>query len=65
VDKDAVFFPEITYKEILQKSLQIMDATAISMSMSQTIPLIVFNIKPKGNLIRILRGEHIGTRVGM
>ncbi|MHA2609487.1 MAG: UMP kinase [bacterium JZ-2024 1] len=65
VDKDAVFFPEITYKEILQKSLQIMDATAISMSMSQTIPLIVFNIKPRGNLLRILRGEHIGTRVGV
>ncbi len=65
VDKNAVFFPEISYREILQKSLQIMDATAISMSMDHVIPLIVFNIKPPGNLVRILKGERIGTRVGV
>ena len=60
---DAVFFPEITYMEVLQRNLRVMDATAISLCKEQRLPIIVFNLREKGNMKRVILGERVGTVV--
>jgi uridylate kinase len=60
---DAVFFPEITYMEVLQRDLRVMDATAISLCMEQQLPIIVFNLRERGNMKRVILGERVGTVV--
>jgi uridylate kinase len=59
----AVKFETISHKDVLIKGLKVMDATAISMCMDNNIPIIVFNLHTKGNLLKIVRGESIGTLV--
>ncbi|KAA0257746.1 UMP kinase [Deferribacter autotrophicus] len=61
--KDAVKFDAITYLEVLNKGLKVMDSTAISMCMDNEIPIIVFDLFGKGNLKNILLGKKIGTLV--
>ena len=63
VNKDAKFIKEITYIEVLEKQLKIMDMTAISLAMENQLPLVIFDIKNKGNLRKIICGEEIGTRI--
>ena len=63
VDKNARKFEELTYFDVLKKQLKVMDATAISLCMDHGIPLIVFNLKKKGNIKRTVLGEKVGTRV--
>ena len=63
VDKNARKFEELTYLDVLKKQLKVMDATAISLCMDHGIPLIVFNLKKKGNIKRTVLGEKVGTRV--
>jgi uridylate kinase len=53
----------ITYLEVLQKGLKVMDSTAISLCMDNHLPIIVYDLKRKGNLRRIVQGEKIGTLV--
>ncbi|MGD9653319.1 MAG: UMP kinase [Candidatus Dadabacteria bacterium] len=60
---DAVRFKELTYMEVLQKELKIMDATAISLCMQGNIPIIVFNLFERGNIKKVIMGEEIGTKV--
>ena len=60
---DAVCFDEVTYMEVLQKGLRVMDSTAVSLCMDNGIPIIVFNLHREGNILRVLAGEPIGTRV--
>jgi uridylate kinase len=60
---DAVRFDEVTYMEVLQKGLRVMDSTAVSLCMDNRIPIIVFNLHREGNILRVLAGEPIGTRV--
>ena len=60
---DASFFPEITYLEVLNRNLRVMDATAISLCMENKLPIIVFNLKEQGNMKRVVVGERIGTVV--
>ncbi|HVN24795.1 MAG TPA: UMP kinase [Syntrophorhabdales bacterium] len=60
---DAVFFPEITYLEVLNRNLRVMDATAISLCMENKLPIIVFNLKEQGNMKRVVEGERVGTVV--
>jgi uridylate kinase len=60
---DAVKFDRLTYKEILQKELKIMDATATSLCMDNSMPIIVFGIDDPKNLVRVFRGDEIGTIV--
>jgi len=62
-DKNAVKFTDLTYMEVLQKDLKVMDTTAITLSMDNKIPIIVFSMKEKGNIKRVLSGEKIGTIV--
>jgi len=59
----AVMFDKVTYLEVLNKGLQVMDSTAISLCMDNHLPIIVFNLKKKGNIKRIIFGEKIGTIV--
>lgn len=60
---DAVRFDEVTYMEVLQRGLKVMDATAVSLCMDNSIPIVVFDLHGEGNLLRVLAGEDIGTRV--
>ena len=63
VDKTAVKFDELTYIDVLQKGLKVMDATAISLCMDNNLPIIVFNLKQPGNIVRVLEGKEVGTIV--
>ncbi len=49
--------------EVLKKQLKVMDATAISLCMDNKMPIIVFNMNKSGNIVRVLKGERIGTQV--
>jgi uridylate kinase len=57
----AVKFDQISYQEVLQRRLRVMDATAISLCMDHKLPLVVFNIGVQGNMRRIILGEQEGT----
>jgi uridylate kinase len=63
-DPSATFFPQISYLDILNKGLKVMDATAISLCMDNRLPLVIFNVGVRGNLMRVVQGETVGTRVG-
>lgn len=60
---DAKFYSKITYKEFLEKGLKVMDATAITLCSENNLPVVVFNIKGKNNLKKIVLGEDIGTMI--
>ena len=62
-DSDAEMIPELTYMEVLEKGLRVMDSTAITMCMDNDLPIRVFNITVPGNIARAVRGEPIGTLV--
>mgnify|MGYP001599447264 CR=1 FL=1 len=62
-NKKAVRYERLTYMEVLEKRLKVMDSTAISMCMDNEIPIIVFNLKRGGNIRRAIMGEKIGTVV--
>jgi uridylate kinase len=59
----AVKFDHISYQEVLQRRLRVMDATAISLCMDHQLPLVVFNIGTRGNMRRIIFGEKEGTLI--
>jgi uridylate kinase len=59
----AVKFDRLTYLDVLKKGLKVMDATAISLCMDNGLPIIVYDLKRKGNLRRIALGEKVGTLV--
>ena len=60
-DKEAVKYDEITYLDILNKDLKVMDSTAVSLCKDNKIPLIVFGIDEPENMVKIIKGEKIGT----
>ena len=60
---DAKKFDRLTYKDILQKELKIMDTTATSLCMDNDMPLIVFGIDDPSNMVKIFEDENLGTRV--
>lgn len=62
-DRSAVKYDRLTYLEVLQKNLKVMDATAISLCMDNNLPIIVFNLNDYGNIKRIVAGESVGTLV--
>jgi len=63
VHADAVKFDSVSYMEVLQRGLRVMDSTAVSLCMDNEIPIVVFDLSEDGNICRVLRGEEIGTRV--
>ena len=64
-DRTATKFDRISYLEVLEKQLKVMDATAISLCMDNRLPIIVFNLLTPGNMKRAIMGEPIGTTVKM
>ena len=56
-------FEQISYLEVLEKGLKVMDATAISLCMDNRVPIIVFNLGTRGNIMRAVMGEKIGSIV--
>lgn len=62
-DKNAVKFTGLSYMDVLQKDLKVMDSTAISLCRDNNLPIIVFSLMKKGNIRRVLTGEKIGTIV--
>ncbi|HVD77953.1 MAG TPA: UMP kinase [Vicinamibacteria bacterium] len=62
-DPGARKFDHLTYFDVLQKGLKVMDTTAISLCMENSLPIIVYNLKQKGGLKRILTGGKVGTMV--
>jgi len=64
-DDSAIKFNQLTYLEILKKGLQVMDSTSVSLCMDNKLPMIVFNVREKSSIKKVLMGEKIGTLVGV
>ncbi|MFH1671896.1 MAG: UMP kinase [Pseudomonadota bacterium] len=62
-NKNAKKLQDITYLDVLQKELKVMDSTAISLAMTNQLPIIVFDLRKKGNVEKVVCGEPIGTCV--
>jgi uridylate kinase len=62
-DPDAEFLPSLTYRDVIQKDLRVIDAAAISLCRENDLPVIVLNIRTPGAILAALRGERIGTIV--
>jgi uridylate kinase len=63
VEPGATRFERLTYLEVLQRNIKVMDSTAISMCMDNSLPIIVFNLRKPGNIKKAVTGEAIGTLV--
>jgi uridylate kinase len=61
--KNAKKFDRITYIDVLQKGLSVMDSTAISLCMDNKMPIVVFDMNVEKNLRRVVLGEHVGSVV--
>ena len=64
-DKNATKFENITFKEVLNKDLKVMDLTAFTLSEENKLPIIVFDMNKEGNLVKVVSGEKIGTLVNV
>ncbi|MEE8547694.1 MAG: UMP kinase [bacterium] len=63
VNPEAEKFDTLTYEYVLEKRLKVMDSTAIALCMDNNMPIVVFNLKKRGNMIRAVKGEAVGTLV--
>ena len=63
LDPSAIKYDEITYQEVLEKDLKVMDSTATALCKDNNIPLVVFGIADPENIVRAVKGEKIGTIV--
>lgn len=61
LEPSAKLFTRLTYHEVLKRNLKVMDITAVSLVMGEKLPIIVFNLTKKGNIIKAITGENIGT----
>lgn len=64
-DKNATKFDTLSFKEVLSKGLKVMDTTAFTLSQENELPIVVFDMNKKGNLLKIVAGENIGTVVNI
>jgi len=64
-DKMATKFDFISFEDVLQKGLKVMDTTAFTLSQENELPIIVFDMNTKGNLLKVVCGERIGTKVNL
>jgi uridylate kinase len=60
---EAQLIPTLTYFAVLERDLRVMDSTAVTMSMEQNIPIIVFKLLEPGNMVKVLLGQGVGTIV--
>ena len=63
LDPTATKYPTISYLQVLERQLKVMDATAISLCMDNKLPIVVFDLREAGNVRRVVMGEAIGTTV--
>ena len=63
LNPDATKYDDISYLKVLAEGLKVMDATAISLCMDNKLPIVVFNLRTRGNLRRVIMGEPVGTTV--
>jgi len=63
-DPDAKMIERVSYQEVLERNLRFMDMTAVSLCKDNNVPIVVFNLKKRGNMKRIILGEEIGSVVG-
>jgi uridylate kinase len=63
IDKSAERYTSISYLQVLERGLKVMDATAISLCMDNKLPIVVYNLREPGNLRRVVCGESVGTTV--
>ncbi len=64
-DKEATKFDFITFDDVISKGLKVMDTTAFTLSQENELPIIVFDMNNKGNLLKVVTGENIGTKVNL
>ena len=62
---NAIKFDNISFEEVLKKGLKVMDTTAFTLSQENKLPIIVFDMNKKGNLLKLISGEKIGTTVNL
>lgn len=65
IDKNATKFDTISFQDVLKKGLKVMDTTAFTLSQENELPIVVFDMNKKGNLLKIVDGQKIGTVVNM
>ena len=63
LDKTATRYSSISYLEVLERQLKVMDSTAISLCMDNKLPIVVFNLRQAGNIRKVIMGEPVGTTV--
>jgi len=63
VDPTAMKYDELTFQEALSSGLKVADATAFALCMENNLPMVVFGMEPEGNILRVVKGEKIGTLV--
>ncbi|MFA3782713.1 UMP kinase [Melioribacteraceae bacterium 4301-Me] len=64
INPNANLFEEISYLEVLQKNLRVMDMTAVSLCRENNLPIVVFNMDKPDNLLKVVTGKQVGTSVG-
>ena len=64
-DDKAIKFNSISFDDVLRKGLKVMDTTAFTLSQENKLPIIVFDMNKKGNLLKVVSGENIGTVVNV
>lgn len=64
-DKNATKFDTISFNDVLKKGLKVMDTTAFTLSQENELPIVVFDMNKKGNLLKIVDGQSIGTTVNI
>ena len=62
-DPSSKPYTEITYQEVIEKNLKVMDMTAVSLAMGQNLPIIVFNLRKTGNIEKVVLGQNVGTSI--
>lgn len=61
--KNAKSYKTLSYSEVLEKKLEVMDLSAISLCMENRLPIVVFNLKKEGNIKKVVKGENVGTKI--
>ena len=64
-NSDAIKFDDISFDDVLKKGLKVMDTTAFTLSQENELPIVVFDMNTPGNLMKVLSGENIGTKVNL
>ena len=62
-NKKAKKYDTISFSDVLSKNLKVMDSTAFTLSQENNLPIIVFNMNEQGNLLKVIKGKEIGTKI--